>query len=973
MSSDLTQPATTYLDYNGYGSADVASLPQGTPVPTTDTTALFNVALVLDRAHDPTGPGGVLTENWAARQKTIGEMNAQGTMWSTYGAKLQDYNELTAYLNSNNIAILGANSVPGSYNSATSTDGYTTSPESRTIWVTVTGANFNTLFGDSATLYQSGNGYYWTGYLALPALVKGLWLDEKIPDLVYNGSIQQPATLNEGIQGVGNGLGQPKTNTYFPQQIARLYNYPLADGQSVPTGAIGLVEPGSGDNPYQQFQQLLSNYQDSALSTTGANVQVIGVQNGGTPLSQSTERSLDSGIATTVNPQSPLVLYAGSGNAGVAQSEAFTSYFQAVWDTTNHPGVLSSSVRFNAAQPNPDSPFAFAARELFIDAALRNMSVFSSSGDGGSSYQIPNGQKNVDESRASPYVIMVGGTSLSTADVGQADTTLPTNYYNKAAAGDRDILWSLIKGGLTTKPPANPDSEPNPNWFVETVWNRYDVTSVYSPTNQGNIDPGYLSNESSNAGVDHSQPAPWYQGALEPTLAGRALPDVVALAGGNMFYDVPDNMSLPPTGDGGTSAATPFWASLAVQINAILVDQGFPAGTQLGYWNDLLYIAAAIAPGAFNDISMGDNTSSFRDSSSANPPYISTDSGSATPIVPTGLGEHAAPGIDIATGLGSPNGTLLARAISDIAHSQMFFPSDRGVLDVHDTVLWTSTANQDLLVQVTSLTGAAVAISADGSTTSISSPASGHFAWTSQIAQQVLQSDFDMSLVRMFDGASQGMAAHATLNSGESLSVAIDGGPAFAYSAALTNAFGFDDFQGGANDTVRVARPVAVAQGHSDDVGTPDFTAIVRIRQDGQDKVDVALYRVDDLTGTIGTSNPGDADYAAKALARAYETSTGDKSIAGPGYGKFVQAELPNVGPGDIIAFKLTNETKGNTFWGFTQANETVDGQKVVHLWNYGLNTLGFEDRYGGGDKDYNDVIVGVDFTSASGQGLLVR
>ena len=31
----------------------------------------------------------------------------------------------------------------------------------------------------------------------------------------------------------------------------------------------------------------------------------------------------------------------------------------------------------------------------------------------------------------------------------------------------------------------------------------------------------------------------------------------------------------------------------------------------------------------------GRNTSSFRDSSSANPPYISTDSGSATPIVPT--------------------------------------------------------------------------------------------------------------------------------------------------------------------------------------------------------------------------------------------------------------------------------------------------------------------------------------------------
>jgi hypothetical protein len=37
-----------------------------------------------------------------------------------------------------------------------------------------------------------------------------------------------------------------------------------------------------------------------------------------------------------------------------------------------------------------------------------------------------------------------------------------------------------------------------------------------------------------------------------------------------------------------------------------------------------------------------------------------------------------------------------------------------------------------------------------------------------------------------------------------------------------------------------------------------------------------------------------------------------------------------------------------------------------VHLWNYGLNTWGWEDTYGGGDHDYNDLIVQIDFTSAS-------
>ena len=68
---------------------------------------------------------------------------------------------------------------------------------------------------------------------------------------------------------------------------------------------------------------------------------------------------------------------------------------------------------------------------------------------------------------------------------------------------------------------------------------------------------------------------------------------------------------------------------------------------------------------------------------------------------------------------------------------------------------------------------------------------------------------------------------------------------------------------------------------------------------------------------------------------------------------------------------QLTNFTTGNTFSGFAQANETVNGQHVGHLWNYGLNTWGWEDTPGGGDHDYNDLVVGLDFTSASGHGWL--
>ncbi len=120
---------------------------------------------------------------------------------------------------------------------------------------------------------------------------------------------------------------------------------------------------------------------------------------------------------------------------------------------------------------------------------------------------------------------------------------------------------------------------------------------------------------------------------------------------------------------------------------------------------------------------------------------------------------------------------------------------------------------------------------------------------------------------------------------------------------------------------------------------------------------------------------PGEAGYAALAQDRAYEMSGGGTALHGPGFGQFVQSALKEVDQGDIIAMILTNAPTGgtaHTYYAFAAANETVDGQQVAHLWNYGLNTWGWEDLYGGGDLDYNDLVVQLDFTSAAGSGVLI-
>ncbi len=58
------------------------------------------------------------------------------------------------------------------------------------------------------------------------------------------------------------------------------------------------------------------------------------------------ERSLDVGVVTAINPQSQLIVYAGSGTDNGAHSNGFTAYQSAFWDTANNPGVITSSFSY---------------------------------------------------------------------------------------------------------------------------------------------------------------------------------------------------------------------------------------------------------------------------------------------------------------------------------------------------------------------------------------------------------------------------------------------------------------------------------------------------------------------------------------------------------------------------------------------------------------------------------------------------
>lgn len=977
----LTLANSSFLDYCGFGISNAASVEAAYKI--TDgkkfdgtTTYGFNVGLMLNRQQDPTT---LLAGNWASRQRALAALNDKGTLWDVYGADIKEYDKVKKDLKDKNLKV------------RTTTDSnYVIGVEPRMIWVSInTADDFKKLF-DTELLYSEAQELaYWNGNLSLPEAwadqLSGIWID--------NGNdVPPPSNLAPGVmvtlpQG-GQSIGSTSTNLtkLYPQALAALYRFPL-QAQLLQTGAVGLIEPGIGtylqDDPQggQLFLDRLSTYLQTIGQTQlpgGGGVFVQG-PDGQTSeqINSSNERSLDVGVVAAVNPNSLLALYNGSGETpkGTAAASVFTAAQSAIWDTVNNPAVTSNSYGDSQSMA-PGSPFYTAYWQMFLDAALRNQTTVIALGDGGSGNETGNGVTNVETNVTQPYNLLVGGTSLSNIGAAASDATLTTDskgapsLYARALNRDPAILWQLMRSGLSQMP----DAAAPDQWLLESVWNTYVVDgNTIKGLSTNTFYTGYLVNSTSSGGVDPTQPTPSYQSdfGLAPVTtdplrqSGRGAPDVAINAGGNTMFLVPQPDMTGLHSEDGTSAAAPLYASLLTQINFIFQDQGLP---NLGYANDLLYTAAVVTPGAFNDVTVGNNISSY----SQPGPYTTTTGNSKPPleaqVQPTGYGYAAGPGYDLVSGLGSPNGTLLARALTAIAHSQMASDNQPALLQSNGLGALTSSTDQTLLWQVTSPVETSVTVGTGSQFTQIGGQASAAYAWTSQLAQQSLMADFDPALVRLFDGAAQGSLLQTTAAAQDGVVVSVEGSTAGTPQLQLSNPYGFADFVTGVA-SVRASRPVSVATTPGD---VDNVQAVVRMRQNGFDALGLFFYRVDDLTGQIDGLQPGQVGYDQAVLARRYAFSDGSHSLLGAGYGKYSMGLLNGVNSGDLIAFGLNNNTHGQTFYGFAQANEIAQGAAANYICNYGFNTYGFEDTWGGGDLDFNDAIFQLDFSSASGNQYLL-
>ncbi|WP_253276484.1 DUF4114 domain-containing protein [Synechococcus sp. PCC 6312] len=176
------------------------------------------------------------------------------------------------------------------------------------------------------------------------------------------------------------------------------------------------------------------------------------------------------------------------------------------------------------------------------------------------------------------------------------------------------------------------------------------------------------------------------------------------------------------------------------------------------------------------------------------------------------------------------------------------------------------------------------------------------------------------------------------------------------------------------NTQFEVGTPVLVTPGQPGQT----ITAQVEIARGGAYNNTLALFKVDSLTGGLDTTGdgiidlqPGDTTYTQAVMERIQDPLTGKllptvptiftsqgQSVTLPTGFLYGMALITNGSLGEFLGSNPSNASTGfiHTFFSFEAANP--DG--VAHIRRLGQTLWGFEDLFGGGDLDYNDMVVGL-------------
>jgi hypothetical protein len=438
-----------------------------------------------------------------------------------------------------------------------------------------------------------------------------------------------------------------ETHALAPQDYAVIYNirspaYNPWTGNAVTIGVVGRNDL---YNNGQDVQNFLSQVGSGMNSFGGGNLNVIvnGPDPGSLGGGEEAEATLDATWSSALAPNATVdFVVSGTTNDtdGVDLSELYIV-------ENNLTDIMTES--FGSCEYFATDAKLQEIRALAEQAAAQGITYFVSSGDNGAEGCDDPGNPpathpvSVSALAATAFNIAVGGTMFN-------ESGTPSKYW------------------ASTAPPA----ETALSYIPENVWNQSSASSGLWAGSGGASAGNVGNNQISPAGTTGGVPKPSWQsgtGLNIPQDGVRDIPDVSLTSAGHDPYLLCFEGSCTPDSRGyiqvylisGTSAAAPSMAGIMA-----LIDQS--AGGRQGQANYVLYSLAAsqAAQGIYPSQCNGSATSVLPAST-----CIFNDVTIGNNVVPGELSSdyQAAPGYDLATGLGSVNVANLITNWSNITFS----------------------------------------------------------------------------------------------------------------------------------------------------------------------------------------------------------------------------------------------------------------------------------------------------------------
>ena len=286
-----------------------------------------------------------------------------------------------------------------------------------------------------------------------------------------------------------------------------------------------------------------------------------------------------------------------------AASQDTASTVSASW------GFSETAIDYFVRSGLESAAFTQAFDEAFLELAAQGQSAFNASGDQGaySAFRdIGTTNLSVIDPADSPYITAAGGTTLPwtgtfTGPDGSATVTVPQQRI-----WGWDYLWQPIAqvtgepisqvaesviggsgGGFSTMEPT-----PSYQFFVPGTHN-FHAVQYLTPTDYTQVAPGLSEPTAWNFNPAPSVSTGFGFGRAEPDLAADADPETGFLAYVPSLADV----GQPPLqgGWGGTSFVAPQLNGSAAVIDSYL-------GHPVGFWNPVIYAAAASSSSPFNPL-----------------------------------------------------------------------------------------------------------------------------------------------------------------------------------------------------------------------------------------------------------------------------------------------------------------------------------------------------------------------------------